>query len=231
MRIVQECLPTVRDSMEDGDELNLYNDGSTEYELEFLRQFRPHSVSVTASPIGIELQRKKHFLEFQAEKFTHLYLTDSDALHDPNWRDALLRISSKYDDAPVCGYNTEAHVRLTGNTIEDSPFVHDVVWRRVAPGISYLLTAAHVAKVVRALPIMPAHWNWDWTVPGLLGNEIAISRTSYVDHIGLGGMHHPPTEGLDGGDRALNPTPWLVRKRAEVVAHLYASRPQSILQS
>ncbi len=161
-----------------------------------------------------------HFLDFDPERFTHLYLTDSDALHDPNWRTELLKISAKYDAAPVCGYNTQAHARIEGNTIEDSPLVDDVLWRRVAPGISYLLTAAHVAKVVKALPMMPSHWNWDWTVPGILGHQFAISRVGYVDHIGHGGMHHPVPEGLDGGDRVMSPTPWLVTKRAEVVKKL-----------
>lgn len=227
LHIARECIPTVQVGMVAGDSLAIYDDGSSPH-------FGPWPVAPRDSyhrcdeSIGIERQRKRHFFDFQAENFTHLYLTDADALHDPNWRTALLGLSEKYDDAPVCGYNTAAHERIIGNTIEDSPFVDDVIWRRVAPGISYLLTAAHVAKVVRALPMMPDHWNWDWTVPGLLGNQMLIPRTSYVDHIGLGGMHHPPDEGLDGGDRALNPTPWLVAKRAEVVAKLHASGTQNI---
>jgi hypothetical protein len=49
---------------------------------------------------------------------------------------------------------------------------------------------------------------------------MAISKTSYVDHIGIGGLHHPPGVGIEGGDVALNPTPWLVEKRAEVIRSL-----------
>jgi hypothetical protein len=83
-----------------------------------------------------------------------------------------------------------------------------------------MLSREHVRKVITALPMMPMHWNWDWTVPGLLGNRFAVSRTSYVDHLGIGGMHHPPEEGIDGGDRALNPAPDLVEKRAKAIKAL-----------
>jgi hypothetical protein len=64
--------------------------------------------------------------------------------------------------------------------------------------------------------------NFDWNIPDILGARCAISRTSYVDHMGFGGLRHPAGAGLDDGDRALNPTSWLVKKRAEVVARLSA---------
>lgn len=225
LRIAEECIPTVISGTDqDRDTVMLFNDGSTEFNgAALLRGFPNDLVVQTVGSIGIERQRRRHFLHF-AERmdrmdWTHLYLTDADALHDPNWRTELLRIQQAHGNAPVCGYNTEAHARLPGNTI-DHALGGEVIWRRVAPGISYLLTREHVDVVVKALPHLPEHWHWDWTVPSLLGHRMAITRTSYVDHIGLGGRHHPEGAGLDGGDRALNPTPWLVKKRAEVVAKL-----------
>lgn len=227
MAIAKQCIPTVIDGMDGGDSINIYDDGSTDVDLNFLRFMADTPLDNfirCETPIGIERQRRKHFLDFwrvREHGYTHLYLTDSDALHDPNWRSELLRIQARYDDDPICGYNTQAHVRLTGNTVEDD-LKEEVIVRRVAPGISYLLTRDHVCKVVRSLDSIHAgHWNWDWTVPKILGDRFLVARTSVVDHVGLGGMHHPEDAGWNGGDVALNPTNWLVRKRAEVIAKLY----------
>ncbi len=218
-RIVELCLPTLKSNCAPGDSIVLYNDGSTEYDCLWLNRFG-HRVHDFTKPIGIEAQRRKHFFDFwKDESFTHLYLTDSDAIHSPAWRKKAIWLQQRYGGAPVCLYNTEAHVRLKGNTLEDNP-ESEVIWRAVAPGISYFLTREHVAKIVRALPHLPEHWHWDWQTPALLSNRMAISRDSYVDHIGVGGMHHPANKGVNGGDRALNPTPWLVSKRTEIVKAL-----------
>lgn len=225
-QIVRRCIPTVRAGMADEDVLNCYNDGSTEYGHTMLYECGAHSVAEFQPGVGIEVQRRLHFLAFAelAPKlgFTNLYLTDSDSPHDPTWREEALRLQAKYGQAPLCLYNTTAHSLMVGNTIEDEA-ESEVIWRRVAPGISYFLTAEHVAKVVDALPYLPQpHWNWDWATPALLGGRFAVSRLSYCDHIGVGGYHHPASEGYNGGDRALSSTPWLVNKRADIVRELEA---------
>jgi hypothetical protein len=232
--IVRECLPTLIDGMKtgtDGDSLNVYDDGSGDVDRNFLKLMTdcPLNSLITApAPFGIERQRRRHFLDFWRKLdhgYTHLYLTDSDALHDPKWRSELLRLQAKYDDDPICGYDTDAHVRLAGNTIEDDP-AEEVIVRKVAPGISYLLTVEHVRKVVRYLQGVNeyAHWHWDWTVPAILGNRFLVARRSLVSHCGWGGMHHPASEGYNGGDVARNPTEWLVKKRAEVVRKLEGTK-------
>ncbi len=221
MAIARECVPTVRAGAAGCDHIVIFNDGSTE---EFPIEVYGDRVYTNIPDIGIEAQRRKHFFHFNdlneiGRGFTHLYLTDADALHDPNWRIKALVLMDESNGAPVCLYNTKAHERLAGNFIGNAPWA-GIIYRKVAPGISYLLTAEHVATVVKALPHLPAHWNWDWTVPALLGHRMAISEVSYVDHLGFGGLHHPVEEGIDGGDRATNPTLWLVAKRAEAVARL-----------
>jgi hypothetical protein len=230
LAIAAQCIPTVRAGMIHGhDTLAVYDDGSTMGDCSdsgFI--LGAADVVYPSAPVGIERQRRRHFLDF-AERmdrmdWTHLYLTDSDALHDPNWRAELLRLQQSCGYAPICGYDTEAHVRIAGNTITDYPS-SEVIFRRVAPGISYLLTREHVEKVVRALPSLPEYWSWDWTVPALLGNRFAVTRRSLVEHVGWQGLHHPVEDGIAGGDVARNPTEWLVQKRAEVVAAL---TPQTI---
>lgn len=232
-RIAEQCIPTVRAGMAEGDLLSLWNDGSTEYDDEWLRENcradevrhpLTESANLITETIGIERQRREHFLNFiyRQENYTHAYLTDADALHDPGWRSKALELQDDCGGAPVCLYNTKVHADMIGNTIEDHPD-SNVIWRRVAPGISYLLTYGHMWSIFGAIKNMPDPLHWDWTVPTILGHRMAISAVSYVDHIGHGGLHHPASEGFDGGDRALNPTPWLVKKRAEVVAKLNAS--------
>ena len=222
--VMEQCVPTVKESKAPQDVLLLCNDGSTEFDDKVLRDLGASAVSHSDVAMGIEAQRRMHFEMFAdfapAAGYTHLYLSDHDAIHDPNWRQYALDLQAFCDGAPVCLYNTPAHARLVGNTISDDP-KNPVIWRRVAPGVSYLLTARHVEAVVKALPHLPRPcWDWDWAVPGILGHRFAIARQSHVDHNGWGGRHHPEADGLDGGDRCLNPTPWLVEKRKAIVAAL-----------
>jgi len=227
-RIAELCIPTAEYGLESEDKLSIWNDGSTEYDDHWLKQWAdevrhprlPTGESIFIS-VGIERQRREHFMDFfeREEGFTHMYLTDCDAIHDPQWRSYALALQNKYCGVPVCLYDTKAHSSLIGNTLEDKPD-SDVIWRRVAPGISYLLTAAHVAKIVETIQHLPDPLNWDWTVPAILGNWFAISRTSYVDHIGWRGLHHSESYGICGGDRAENPTPYLVAKRKEIISEL-----------
>lgn len=231
-RILERCVPTVRAGLEKEDVMWLWNDGSNEYDDWWLRQFADdvfhpstESGQKITHTIGVERQRREHFLNFiyRQEDFTHLYLTDSDALHDPGWRAKALDLQEKAGGAPVCLYDTEAHEQLVGNTIERDE-AKGIIWRRVAPGISYFLTHDQAYKIFEYLCHYRGDWNWDWAVPSILGNRFAISMKSYVDHIGLDGLHHPKGEGLGGGDRALNPTDWLIDKRREVVKILSHDR-------
>jgi hypothetical protein len=217
--VAEQCLPTMRDSTEPEDHTILYNDGSTEYDGAWLGAIMGYYGGVTSreTPIGIQAQRRLHLQEFLGfTEYTHLYFTDHDAIHDPTWRANALRIQAKYGAAPLCLYDTVAHVRLAGNTIEDRPD-SEVIWRRVAPGVSYLLTREHVERLA---PYINSIEHFDWQIPALLGGRFAVTRLGYCDHIGIGGAHHPAAEGADGGDRVRCPTPWLIQKRAEVVAAL-----------
>jgi len=212
--VAELCLPTMRDAMHADDSLCLYNDASKEYDAAWLGQFGP--VVDIATAIGIQRMRQVHLQQFLLQtQFTHLYLTDHDCIHDPSWREHGLRIQAKYEQRPLGLYNTPAHADMAGNTISDNP-KSEVIWRRFAPGVSYLLTREHVERLAPHIDTMQ---HFDWQIPTLIG-PFATSRVSYLDHVGVGGQRHPPHEGADGGDRALFPTPWLVAKRAEVVAKL-----------
>lgn len=214
--VVEQCVPTIRAGCSPDDAVILHDDGSTEYDSGFWEAMNPHATgAVHSDSMGIDAQRRKHFIEFWGNReihgCTHLYLTDSDCIHDIGWRDALLGLQEQHGGAPICGYRTKTHSDYENNVYRDLP-TENVLWQRFAPGTSYLLTMEHVEKVVRHIP---DKWSWDWSVPGLLGYKMAVSRVSYVDHIDLAGLHSP-AHGI-GPEMAVNPTEWLVKKRAEIV--------------
>lgn len=209
----QFALETLKASKAPEDELVAFNDGSTHYDSTWLEQWADKVVSTFESK-GIEWHRKEQLWWFRKTDHSHLYFTDNDTIHDPAWRENALRIQSEKGNPPLCLYNTEAHVRLPGNTLTDNP-ESDVIWRRYAPGVSYLLTREHVEKLDLSRILC-----FDWNIPDQLGNLFAVTRTSWLDHIGAGGYHHDGSAGFDGGDRCLNPTPFLIQKRAEVVKAL-----------
>lgn len=217
--IIERCIPTIAETKTSADYLELWADGCTEYDSTFLTQWADRVNAIGPDAKGIEMQRRAHFQTFMdlPGSYSHMYLTDSDAPHDPNWRSQALGLQEENDGAPVCLYNTKEHANMKGNTLEDD-ITKNVIWRYYAPGISYFLTRAHVEKIA-AFGIKDLR-NWDWDVPRILGHRMAVSRVSYVEHIGHGGIHHPSSVGFEGGDRALNPTPWLVAKRAEIVEEL-----------
>lgn len=213
--LAERCISTVRDSIIHGhDTLAIYGDGTELSEA----LVGCADLPVQGPNIGIEAQRRKHlqyFHDHAAEReWSHLYFTDADAPHDPSWRTQALTLQAENGNPLTCLYNTEAHVRLSGNTISDNP-ASNVIWRRVAPGISYLLTAEHVRQIMRHIDSLQ---NFDWSIPSILGSRCAVSRISYCSHIGDGGLHHPTDGSI--GDVPLNPTPWLISKRAEIVAAL-----------
>lgn len=220
-RIAEECLPTVAAGMDPKrDYLTLFNDGSTEYDADWLQSLVPIATVVSSpAPSGIQAQRRAHLELFLKSDATHLYLTDHDMIHDPEWRGAAFGLAATYD-APVCLYNTAAHADLKGNTFKDDPD-EDVIRRHYAPGCSYFLCRKDVERIREFIPQL-AHF--DWQIPALLRYSFVTSRMSWCDHIGFGGERHPKGAGYDEGDRALNPTQWLQRKRAQVVAALQASK-------
>ena len=210
------CLPTMRDTKASMDFLVLYNDGSTEFDNGFLWQFGDQIRS--SEHVGIQEQRRQHLRHFweQRHAYTHLYFSDSDMIMDLGWRQQALGLQADHNGALVGLYNTVAHTRMVGNIVRDEP-EENFICQKFAPGCSYLLTHEHVGRI---MPVIDTLNHFDWMIPSLLGHHCIISRTSYCDHIGLGGERHPAGAGPDEGDRCSNPTPYLVEKRREIMALL-----------
>lgn len=212
--VLQACLPSMLASKYAGDTVRCYNDGSSEYNAEWLLS-QGADWAQNCVRIGVDAQRQMHIRDFlEAKEFSHLYLSDSDMLMDPHWRDRLLDIHAR-TGALTCGYNTQTHEDYAKNTFKREG---DIVWRRFAPGCSYLLSRDQVEKIAA---LMPPTWNFDWAIPGYLGYRCAVSDVSCTDHVGDQGMHDEHQKpGHVSAERCLNPTPFLIEKRKEVLASL-----------
>ena len=211
--VVEKCLPTMLASRYSQDVVRCYNDGSHETDAEWLQSLGA-DWAMNFSGMGVDAQRRMHILDFMEHKdeFTHLYFSDSDAVMDPHWRSRLLEIHNE-TGLLTCGYHTATHENYDKNVYARKG---GILFTRFAPGVSYLLSRAQVEKIAAHLP---ERWNFDWHIPGMLGYQCAASDVSCVDHIGVGGMHDLP--GVE--ERALNPTEWLVQKRAEIIQCLTKS--------
>lgn len=213
--IAAQCIPTVRESMYAEDHLAIYDDGSTESTAPLFAQAGPNETWTWGPNVGVDAQRRQHILDFWAKpEFTHLYFSDADAFVDPHWRSRLLDIHER-TGLLTCGYHTQTHEDYANNVYARRD---DIVFTRFVPGVSMLMSREQVELIASQ---MPPRWSFDWHIPGILGYKCAVSDVSCVDHISLGGMHHVG-EGLDSGDRALNPTEALIAKRAEIISNLTA---------
>lgn len=222
-----ECIRTIDEARFDADSgtslnsdvLALYEDGENQLGEASSCADEIHR---SKDSIGVDAQRKRHFIDFwnrhERDGLTHLALFDSDVIVDPTWREKAIGLHSKYRGAPLCLYRTRTHAEYEGNIYRDMPS-EDVIWQRFAPGCSYFLAAEHVRQVMEQMPDGPIAW--DWAVPGYLGYKMAVSRTSYVDHIGYRGLHDKNADDLTvSTERALLPTDWLKSRRASVLATL-----------
>jgi len=148
---------------------------------------------------GIEKLRGRHLEAWNADQSDWLYFTDADAIHAPGWFDRLRELSER-TGLMASGYRTASH---DWNARADH---EDWIEHKYTSGISMLMGAEHVRKILPRLTddreIRCSAGGFDWAIPEILGG-CAVTRESVVDHVGVGGMHHPEEGGR--GDRALNP--------------------------
>jgi len=182
--------------------LHITDDYSTEYNA--FEKFKNYSDQIERPPkkMGVQLLRCWEFRRFLETDYDLIYMTDSDALHDPNFIDRLLELY-EFTKHPVCIYNTKWHKNSTINYNSNKDFY----WRKTMPGISQLYDREMVEKIVKSLdkhgdPI----YAWDYRVLEFLGMKSVTSKTSYVQHFGGPGSIHNKTLTQD---TAVEPTQYL----------------------
>ena len=208
-----------------GDQIYIYNDGSTEYDDAWLSQWG----KVVNYPMpkqdrwrNIHTIRSKAYRDFAlhnhvpGNKFDGLYMTDNDAFHDTNWRSELVNIYNTFK-SPVCGYLSNFmyqnydYYRNQVNNIQGPKKIAST-----GGGISMLLDKAMVQTVINRMGHDDMGDMWDCTTWGYLNNTYAVPGSSLIEHFGKGGLHHKDWN----FESAINPTPYLKDLRPDVINYL-----------
>jgi len=182
--------------------LHISDDFSTAYDP--FKLFADYADQIERPPkhMGVHKLRCWEFRQFLKTDFDLIYLTDSDAFHDPNYIDRLLYLY-EHTKAPVSLYNTKWHFNATRKELPEL----DAIYRSTLPGISQLYNRKMVEKIVKALdragdPV----YAWDYRVIEYLNTICVTSKTSYIQHFGgPGSIHHPTLT----TDTAHNPTNYI----------------------
>lgn len=159
---------------------------------------------------GINNLRWVQLRTAQKNNVDEIYLTDSDASHDPDWYEEL---KERYEAGyPVAsGFLSAHHVLVDGS-------------QRNAPGISMYFRTKEIRRLMLnistgRIPTTP----WDFTWSNILGNRIGMTSESVVDHFGAGGLHNP---GWDL-DIAIKPTDYLKEWREGHITGFKAMIPRA----
>lgn len=222
--------------------LKITDDGSTDLDVDRLRAHCDELVRATRDDLRpmhrVNDQKVGQLLEFVFDRSEDLlYMTESDAFHDPNWRRAALEILDELD-LPVCLFRSRYHETNRKRQYIKTLDVHPLCFvRDYFPGISFLATREQCIKALSGFlfgwrpnisfdqllnsksDIKADIWSsvrtkaggkrgrsWDYLFARHFGNRIAVSRTSYVEHCGIGG--------LNTNDTAANPTKFLKKSHA-----------------
>ena len=165
--------------------------------------------------LGIEELRVRQIRAAAAAGVDEIYLTDTDAMHDPGWYAQAVKLYAH--GAPVCLYNSRHHLR---NTITEAP---DHIVRRHASGISWYMRKKELQQLN---PRVRKSAGWDWHFATILGNRCIVSKESYVEHYGADGIHNKTWD----FDTALQPTPFLRDQRAHLLQEFGATGPLGLLR-
>ena len=182
----------------------IYDDHSHEYQTDFLQAIAPQA-TVRRAPkkLGIEGLRPLVHQDAVQAGFKFIYHVDNDAYHDPSWREALYKL---YCKAPgLLGlYNSNLHLWYTVQEMDDY-FV-----RKHCPGISFFYELSKLQDTTKGKGL-----SWDMRF-GSLFPSANITKTSFVEHFGAGGIHNQDFN----RDRATNPTEWLKLERTRILKEL-----------
>lgn len=208
------------------DKLEVWDDHSTEYDLDWL-QDKCDEVIKRDIKMGVQWLRAKNFRHFIETDYDFLYITDSDAIHDPNYCDRLLELYGKYmlpdkRKMPVSLYNT-IHHQQPGNTVKE---MGNILFRKTAPGISQFYDKAMVRKMVAGMdknPKLEGLYGFDYHLPALLKVPFVQSKNSYLEHFATTGSMHGLNTGTEKDfdrDRADQPTEYLQDIRPKIIKYI-----------
>lgn len=209
-KITEICLKQLYSNKRDSF-LHISDDYSTEYSISDMSKYCD-LIEQPVKKLGIHAMRCWEIEQFLKTDYDLIYFTDNDAFHDPSYIDRLKDVYSRYK-TPVSLYNTRWHFM---NTVREE---QDVVIRTTMPGISQLYDRAMATTILNILKQngIP-DYAWDYRFVEYLKMQTTTTRSSYVEHFGIHGIHNPGND--FERDRATNPTMYLIEKRQPIINYL-----------
>jgi hypothetical protein len=203
-------------------DLRIINDYSTEYDNEWLKQFTDNVIQYEKK-LTINNLKWRTFKNFLDSDYTHLYMCDNDAYHDPDFVKELKYLSqynlpaTLYRSSFIHSFGSGVHKYIT-------VFPEYSLKKGLFGGISVLLNREHIEKIVNILP-SEEEWlhsckveAWDSKIQRMISPDMyyIISNKSYVEHFGWKGANHTEIN----SDVALDPTDYLKTMNKEIWDYL-----------
>ena len=218
-----------------GSPLWVYDDGSDEYSEEFLLDIADRVYRQAHGEGGREGVKKLRSLimnsilqegyaphdEWIPEDFPegleYIYHIDSDVIHDPWFFHRIYELSQKFPEfGAICLYNPKFHpsskkCRINPRTFPD---IHTVV-RTAGYGCSMFFPLRKFKENLGHVDIPEGGVGWDlYYSQHIAQGNVIMSATSYVDHLGKGGIHNDISHQKT---RAINPTLYLTEIRNNAI--------------
>jgi len=117
--ITQRCLELLEEfNVAKYADIHIHDDGSTEYNLEWLKQFS-HSKITSSKKVGIDEIMLNKIVQFKRQsKYDFFYSYDNDILHDPTFFKKLEELYDRYR-LPVTLYNSKYNKKRIRGEKED----------------------------------------------------------------------------------------------------------------
>lgn len=210
--------------------LVIYDDASTNYGDEFLKQYSDNVLRFRVSG-GVERSRARAFRDFIYiyKDFDLFYMTDNDTIHDPDFLDILRKLyessSKKFDKKlPIGLYNSKFH-----NNPKNVIYENNILSvRKTCPGVSQCFDREMINKMlvfINKNPVYETLYGFDYHWPASLNVPFLQTQTSYLEHFardkkekGLHSTHtiNDPRADFER-DRAIHPTSYLKKIREKII--------------
>ena len=210
--------------------LVIYDDASTNYGDEFLKQYSDNVLRFRVSG-GIERSRARAFRDFVYiyKDFDLFYMTDNDTIHDPDFLEILRKLyessSKKFDKKlPIGLYNSKFH-----NNPKNVIYENNILSvRKTCPGVSQCFDREMINKMLTFInknPVYETLYGFDYHWPASLNVPFLQTQISYLEHFardkkekGLHSTHtiNDPRADFER-DRAIHPTSYLKKIREKII--------------
>ena len=231
-KITTLCLENLSEivSNDKNSDLFIYDDGSTTYDENFLKNFSQNVLRFRITG-GIERSRARSMRDFEYiyNEFDLFYMTDNDTIHDPDFLDILRKLyessSKKFDKKlPIGLYNSKFH-----NNPKNVIYENNILSvRKTCPGVSQCFDREMINKMlvfINENPVYETLYGFDYHWPASLNVPFLQTQISYLEHFardkkekGLHSTHtiNDPRADFER-DRAIHPTSYLKKIREKII--------------